>query len=327
MFIITGAAGHLAGALIRKLGRLGCYVRGLILPNEKGIEQENTEYVKGDITRPDSLDPLFAGLDPKETVLIHTAGIISVQEKVSPLIKKVNVDGTKNIIAKCIQYGISRLLYVSSVHAIPEKKNGEPISEIGEFDSDKVEGAYAKTKAMATKEVLEAGKESLDVVVVHPSGIIGPYDEGRNHLVQLFQMYMRGRLPAVVTGGFDFVDVRDVADGIISAAEKGRSGECYILSNRYYTMKEIGEYMRLALGRKRKLPVLPLGFVKGLAYLFDFIGKLVGKRNIFTPYSFATLGKDINYSHYKATAELGYHPRGMKQTVKDTMDYLKTLLK
>jgi dihydroflavonol-4-reductase len=260
-------------------------------------------------------------------VFIHTAGIISIQEEVSSLIKKVNVDGTKNIIAKCLQYGISRLVYVSSVHAIPEKKKGEEISEISDFDSDKVEGAYAKTKAMATKAVLEAGKEGLDVVVVHPSGIIGPYDDGRNHLVQLFQMYMRGKLPAVVTGGYDFVDVRDVADGIISASEKGRSGECYILSNRYFSMKEIGEYMRLALGRKRKLPALPLSFVKGLAYLFDFIGKLVGRRNIFTPYSFATLGTNINFSHYKATTELGYYPRDMKQTVKDTMDYLKGRLK
>jgi len=326
-FIITGAAGHLAGVIIRKLGCLGCYVRGLVLPNEEGPEQENAEYIKGDITSPETLDPLFSGLDPKETFLIHTAGLISVQEKVSPLVKKVNVDGTKNIIAKCIQYGISRLVYVSSVHAIPEKGKWEEVSEISDFDPDKVEGAYAKTKAMATKAVLEAGKDGLDVVVVHPSGIIGPYDDGRNHLVQLFQMYLRGKLPAVVTGGFDFVDVRDLADGILSAGEKGRSGECYILSNRYFTMKEIAEYMRLALGRKCKLPALPLGFVKTLAYFFDFIAKIAGIRNIFTPYSFATLGTTTYYSHYKATVEFGYHPRDMKQTVKDTMDYLKGRLK
>ena len=74
---------------------------------------------------------------------------------------------------------------------------------------------------------------------MHPSGIIGPYDKGNNHIVQLIQMCIARKLPAGVTGGYDFVDVRDVAKGCLQAAEKGRRGECYILSNRRYEIRDL----------------------------------------------------------------------------------------
>ena len=86
------------------------------------------------------------------------------------------------------------------------------------------------TKAAATRAVLEAGETGLDVAVVHPSGIIGPYDRKGNHLVQMITDYLRSALPACVRGGYDFADGRDVAEGCLLALEKGRSGNCYILS-------------------------------------------------------------------------------------------------
>ena len=95
-------------------------------------------------------------------------------------------------------------------------------------------GPYAKTKAEATQAVLEAVKQGLNAVVVHPSGIIGPYDNGNNHIVKLAKDYISGKLLAGVIGGYDFVDVRDVAKGCIAAVDKGEVGECYILSNRFY---------------------------------------------------------------------------------------------
>lgn len=320
--IITGAAGHLAGVIIRKLNLRGCLIRGLLLPGEEGPHLDNTEYVLGDVTAPDSLDPLFSGLDPAETSVIHTAGIITIQEQVSPAVRRVNVDGTRNVIAKCRQYAVSRLVYLSSVHAIPEPEDGSVIRETADFCADRVEGAYAKTKAIATGEVLEAGKKGMDVVVVHPSGILGPYDKGRNHIVQLLQMYLRRKLPAVVTGGFDFVDVRDVADGVIAASERGRRGECYILSNRYYTMREMAEYMRAASGRRFSIPCLPRSLVKAASKLFEWAGRLTHTRPIFTEYSLETLGMNGHFCHDKATRELGYNPRDMAETVKDTMNWL-----
>ena len=141
-------------------------------------------------------------------------------------------------------------MYVSSVHAIPERKEKGVTGETQRFSPAYVTGGYAKTKAAATRIVLQAAKRGLDVVVVHPSGVLGPYDRSGNHLVQMVAEYLNGTLPACVKGGYDFVDVRDVAQGCLLAAEKGRSGECYILSDRYCEIREVLAIAGAAAGKR-----------------------------------------------------------------------------
>ena len=96
------------------------------------------------------------------------------------------------------------------------------LTEVDHFSPESVEGAYAKTKAEASQAVLDMVREGLNAVIVHPSGILGPYDRSGNHLVQMVTDYLEGRLPACVKGGYDFVDVRDVAKGCLLAMDKGR---------------------------------------------------------------------------------------------------------
>ncbi len=322
LYIITGAAGHLAETILRTLVNKDCLVRGLILPGEKGISGKNISYVTGDVTKPESLDPLFENMGGAKVIVLHCAGIVSIQKKVSPEAYNVNVTGTRNIIAKCEQYGVHRLVYVSSIHALPEA-GGAVIRETDRFTPDTVEGAYAKTKAEATQAVLDAARGGLDAVVVHPSGIIGPFDRyGSNHIVQMMGLYMKHRLPVGVRGGYDFVDVRDVAEGILLAAEKGRRGECYILSNRYVSMKELFEEMRICTGRKRRLPLLPNAAVRLFIPLYGLYARMMSARSIYTAYSIKILAGQAHFSHDKATEELGYQTRDFKDTVKDTMTYL-----
>lgn len=130
-------------------------------------------------------------------------------------------------------------------------------------------GGYAKTKAEATQIVLDAADHGLDAVVVHPSGILGPYDRSGNHLVQMVTDYIHGKLPACVNGGYDFVDVRDVAAGCLAAVERGRRGECYILSNRHYDIKEVLRMVKQVAGGRR-LPVLPMWMAKAAAPLMSW---------------------------------------------------------
>ena len=323
VYLITGAAGHLASATIGKLREADCRIRGLILPDEPGRDTDQITYFRGDVTKPDTLDPFFSGLEDSEVIVLHMAAIISIQNRVSPALYNVNVNGTGNILNKCLQYHVKRLVYVSSVHAIPEPDRISTVTEISHFSKDAVEGAYAVTKAEATQMVLDAGQKGLDVVVVHPSGIFGPGDLGRNHLTQLALMYLHHRLPMGVRGGYDFVDVRDVADGILRAAERGRSGECYLLSNRYVSMPEFLELMREAAGRKARTPCCPLWLAKALVPAAEGIAKLRGKRPIFTGYSLKVMGTNSRFCHDKATAELGYRPRDFRDTVADTMSFLK----
>lgn len=172
----------------------------------------------------------------------------------------VNVNGTKNIVDLCEQNKIHKLVYVSSVHAIPEEPKGECILEVEDFNPEDVVGQYAKTKSEATAYVLAAGGRGLNVNVVHPSGISGPYDSGRGHLTTLVIDYYKGRLVAGMEGGYDFVDVRDVANGIIACCHMGSPRECYILSNRYFTIKEILDILHEVTSKRKIRIILPYWF-------------------------------------------------------------------
>lgn len=143
--------------------------------------------------------------------------------------------------------------------------------EAARFDPGEVEGLYAKTKAEASQLVLDAAAQRLDAVIVHPSGILGPGDFGQGHLTQMIADYLNGRLVACVKGGYDFVDVRDVADGVIAAAEKGRAGECYILSNRHYEVWELLDMASAQTGKKRIRVVLPMWAGQGYGAAFGAV--------------------------------------------------------
>lgn len=321
-YLITGANGHLGGTIVRLLEGADCEVRGLALPGEAVSDHQNIRYFHGDVTDPLRLAPLFEGIDPAQTILIHTAGLIDIGDKPYELLRRVNVEGTRNVLSLCEKHKIKRMVHVSSVHAIPEGDATGVLTEVDHFSPELVVGNYAKTKAEATELVMDAARRGFDAVVVHPSGILGPYDSAGNHLVQVIRDYILGKLPACVRGGYDMVDVRDVAQGCLNAAVHGRAGECYILSNRHYEMRDVLRMVRARSGGRR-LPVLPIWVAKATAPAFEWVAKLRGRRPLYTAYSLHTLSVNDRFSHDKATMELCYRPRDLRQTVADTVEWLK----
>lgn len=322
LYIVTGAKGHLASTIIKYLQNEDCHIRGLILPTECGEDDRQLTYYKGDVSKPETLEAVFSDAECNEVIVIHAAGIITIDSKVTSRLHEVNVEGTRNIIDQCLCHRVKRLVYVSSVHAIPQVTETATVSEAVSFSGDLVKGAYAKTKAEATQAVMAAAQKGLDAVVVHPSGIIGPYDDGRNHIVQLIQMCLANRLPAGVTGGYDFVDVRDVAKGCLQAARNGKAGNCYILSNRYFTIKELLGYVQQMVGGKKKV-CLPIGLAKAFVPFFEWAAEVSHTRPLYTQYALDTISSNEHFSHDKATLELGYHPRDMTCTIRDTIRWLK----
>lgn len=130
----------------------------------------------GDVTKADTLNSIFDGCDGAEIFVIHCAAVVYIKSKYNPRVYDVNVNGTKNIVDKVLEYN-AKLIYVSSVHAIPEKSNGDLISEVSIFNPDDVVGLYAKTKAEAARYVMDSVKDKgLNACIVHPSGILGPCD-------------------------------------------------------------------------------------------------------------------------------------------------------
>lgn len=322
LYFITGAAGHLGSVITRQLINSGNEVRALVLPNEKHVPEKAKLYF-GDVRNKESLRPCFENLNGRRLTVIHCAGIVSIASKFDQAVYDVNVTGTKNIVDLCREYDVSRLVYISSVHAIPEKPDGMTITEITEFNPDDVVGLYAKTKAEATAHVLDASRQGLDACVVHPSGITGPYDHGNGHLTTLVVDYYKRRLTSGVNGGYDFVDVRDVADGVISACDKGKQGECYILSNRFFRIRDILTLLHKITGRRKIKNFLPIWFVKMTAPLAELYYKILKQTPLFTSYSIYTLNSNAQFSHQKATSELGYTTREMRETLTDTVNWLK----
>lgn len=322
LYLVTGAAGHLGSVITQQLIKNGKHVRALVLPNEKHIP-EMADIHFGDVCDKESMKPCFENLSGQDLVVIHCAGIVSIASKFNQAVFDVNVVGTKNIVDLCQSYNVSKLIYVSSVHAIPEKPKGITITEITEFSPDDVVGLYAKTKAEATSYVLDAAKKDLNACVVHPSGITGPYDHGRGHLTTLVVDYYKGRLTFGIRGGYDFVDVRDVANGIIAACDKGRKGECYILSNKFFKVSEILAMLHEITGKRKIKIFLPLWFVKITAPLAELYYEILRQPPLLTAYSIFTLNSNALFSHQKATVELEYKTRNMKETLSDTVNWLK----
>ena len=323
IYIITGANGFLGNNIIRKLEQeKNSEIRAFVLKGEsiKSLENLKCKIYYGDVTKKETLASVFENTDGKEVFVIHCAGIVYIKSKYNPLVYNVNVNGTKNIIDKVLNIN-AKLVYISSVHAIPEC-NGV-ITETVDFDPNRVEGLYAKTKAEAAKYVMDAVKtKKLNACIIHPSGIIGPNDYGNSHLTELVKEVASGKLFACVKGGYDFVDVRDVADGVINACNKNTKGECYILSNKYITIKELSDIICDCVKRKKINIVLPIWIAKIFASFFEIYYNLKKQTPLFTKYSLYTLSSNANFSNEKAKKELNFKNRDMIDTIKDTIKWI-----
>lgn len=326
LYLVTGAAGYLGNTLVKMLVSQGKRVRCLVLPGDEAKAElpPQAEIFTGDILCPESIAPCFQHRADEPLYVIHCAGMVSIATQFDQRVYDLNVTATDHILELCRTYQVTRLIYVSSVHAIAEPPKGHLIRETKTFDPALVTGCYAKAKAETTRNVMAAADQGLPAVVVHPSGICGPYDYGRGNLTQLLIDYCKGHLTAGVDGGgYDFVDVRDVAQGIIAACHKGRLGETYILSNQYYPVRQLLELFHQITGLKPIRSYLPLWFAKVTAPLSEVYYKVLRRPPLYTPYSLYTLTANSRFSHEKADRELDYTCRPMEKTIREEYLWLR----
>ena len=171
---------------------------------------------------------------------------------------------------------------------------------------------------MATNEVLKSAKEGLcDASVVYPSAVIGPYDYKVSNVGQVIDDFTRGLPMARINGGYNFVDVRDVASGIISCAENGISGRDYLLTGEYCSVDRLFEILGSYCGRRMPLH-LPLWFVNMFSDLGILYYQVRGKKPVFSRYALKTLNSNCNYDCSRASEELGYTHRGCEESLLDS---------
>lgn len=326
IYIVTGANGFLGNNIIRQLSdNDDIEIRALVLNKKKAecLSKLNCKIYIGDVTQKDSLNEVFTVPKQSKVYVIHCAGVVYIKSGKDPRVYNVNVNGTKNIIDYVLKTK-AKLVYVSSVHAITEKPNGQQMKESYVFDSKKVHGYYAKTKAETSNYVLKMIKEkNLNACMIHPSGIIGPYDYNHSNLTQLIIDFANKKLTACVKGGYNFVDVRDVATGAINACTMGKIGNCYILSNRYVEIKEFLDIVSDILNIKKIKHILPMWLAKITAPISELYYKVRKKPPLYTSYSLYTLRANSNFCNEKAKSELKFTTRPIKETLKDTIKWLQ----
>jgi dihydroflavonol-4-reductase len=243
--------------------------------------------------------------------------VISIMPGPNPFVRKVNVDGTKNVLRAAQEHG-TKVIYTSSIHAIHRVEDGV-IDERVPYDMHNPYGAYDRSKAEATLEVLHAARSGLEAVVTCPTGVIGPYDFRGSMMGAVIHDAATAKPTLYVDGAYDFVDVRDVVDGLISAAENGKRGESYILSGQKISVRYLLETVREITGRNFFQMKIPFDLAKFAALFTPMYYRFAHATPRFTPYSLEVLQSNSNISHAKATRELGYQPRSLQESIRDAV--------
>ena len=321
MNAVTGATGHIGNVLVRKLLAEGKTVRAIVPPGEDThpLDGLDIEIVRGDLRDVDSLLSAFRGIE----VIYHLAGIISILPGRRELLHQVNVEGTQNVVQACFKSAVSRMVYTSSIHAIKEPPHGTVITETQPFDPHSVLGDYAKSKANATLAVIDGIRKGLNAVIVCPTGVIGPYDYRISEMGHLIQDFLRRKIKACVDGAYDFVDVRDVAQGLMLAGEKGGTGESYILSGEQISVKGLFSLLETITGINAPKFQISCKLARIAGIIATPYYKLCKSKPLFTSYSIDVLASNSLVSSAKAKRELGYFTRSIRESLADSVSWFR----
>lgn len=317
---VTGGKGHVGFALVKELESRGENMKLLLRSDSPAFDGIKCEKIFGDVCDMQTLEKTFSGVD----TVYHIAGVVDISGTKDDLLWKVNVEGTKMVVEACKKAGVKTLVYVSSIDAIP-MVGTDVLTEISHFDPDVLEGTYAKTKATATQYVLDSADDNLKVCVVHPSTCIGPYDNNKtSSMCSVIDMFSKGLMPITFDfGTCNFVDVRDVAKGMVAAAEKGGNRECYLLCGDVITVSGYMSVLAAACGKKPPKIALKQKTVFKMLPLIEKLCNLAKLPPMINDYSMRKTLENFNFSNQKARTELGFAPRDLQESFADTVKWLK----
>ncbi len=315
---LTGAAGHLGAALLQELTKRNIAVKALIRGNDtRSCTGLPVEIIKGDMLQTEALQKLMQDCD----VVIHCAALISVNGDPNGLVHKTNVEGTQLVVDNALQCGIKRFIQISSIHAFKQQPSLDVLDEQREHVDEKA-FAYDRSKLAGQKIALAAS--NMEVLVIHPTSIIGPYDFKPSLMGQVIIDMYKGRLPFIFNGGFDFCDCRDVANAIANATSMGKPGQAYLLGGKWHSLKQLAQFLSAASSKRINPFALPHVAARLGLPVVKLIGVIQKKEPLYTIEALDALFNGNRFiSSEKAKAALGYTNRPLKETIQDTFYWFK----
>lgn len=312
--VVTGASCFLGGALVRALVSEGRDVRAVDLRHGLALAGLDIDRVEADVLDRSAVRTALKGA---ETVF-HLSAVISVTGDPTGRVWAVNVGGVENVAEIALEAGVQRFVHCSSVHAYDLERRGVEVTETSPRATSPHLPVYDRSKAAGEAALHRAIHRGLNAVTVNPTGVIGPYDFGPSRMGSFFLALFRRRLPALVAGGFDWVDVRDVARSMLAAERSGRTGENYLLPGHNLSLTGLARVAEQVTGRRRPFVTVPMWFARTWSPLANIASRRSKNPLWYTSESMHALRFCPIVSGDKAKTELGHRPRPIAETIADT---------
>lgn len=320
--VVTGATGFIGAHVARLLAEQGAQVRVTHRDAARlgRLAGTDVEPVEADVLDRAALRRAFRGAG----VVFHAAGMVGTRP--AERVWQVNALAPRLAVEAAAAEGVERVVVTSSVGGVGPATGGRVGSEGDVYRGGGLGLTYVDSKHEGEAEALAAGARcGIEVVVVNPAYVLGvPVDPSQpgETSTRMVGNYLRGRLPAIVDGSTNIVHVEDVARGHLLAAERGRAGERYILGGQNIRWVDLMERVAAMSGMRRPLLVIP----RELAAVLARAGSL-GGGVLISPEAFALMAQDWRYSSSRAKRELGYRPRRLEATLRETVEWYLQLIR
>jgi dihydroflavonol-4-reductase len=319
--LVTGGTGFVGANLVRELLAAGVTVRVLARArgDRRALDGLKVEVVEGDLLDAASLARAVAGV---ETVY-HVAADYRLWAPDPSVLHRVNVEGTRAVLDAAGQAGVRRIVYTSTVGALGIPKDGSPGTEDTPVGLADMVGAYKRSKFLAEHVALDLARRGLPVVVVNPSAPIGPWDVKPTPTGQMIVDFMSGRMFATVDTGLNVVHVRDVAQGHLRAAERGKPGEKYILGARSgnLSLAEIGRRLSDITGRRPPRVRVPYAIAWCGAACMETVARVTGGVPRVSLTAVRMARKRMYFDPAKAVRELGLPQTDVGVALRDAVEW------
>lgn len=321
--LITGATSFLGYHVAKRLNEAGVRPRVLELRDSKRevLDRLDVDRCPGDLEDPLAVQEACTGVE----TLLHLAFRVSVGGGVEQLeeMRRVNINGTRQLLKTAAATGARRAVVTGSALAVGVNKAPVPLDESASWSQHAFDLPYANIRRQAELDALGQSTPTFAVVSVCPSFTFGPDDPSGAPANKLLKALIAGKLPFTLPVGFGCLDVRDFADGMVRAGERGRQGERYLISGENVTTKQLFEQAGAIAGVRAPRFAPPTFLVRALAGVVELVSKLRGKPAPITRDVLQIIGRYAWYDTSKARTELGWTPRPLRETLDDTIRWLR----
>lgn len=312
---ITGASGYVGINLAHVLLEAGHTVTALDRVRSPALD-DRVHWRNVDILDSQSVRSALQGAE----VVYHLAAKITLKQD-DPVAWQINTEGVRIVAEAALACGVRRMVHISSMASFDLAKCNGCLSE----DSPRVSAAdapvYGRSKLAGEEQFLRIVERGLDGVICYPTALYGPLDniDALSRINAVLLESARGNMPALIAGGFDLVDVRDIAIGIFQTGQKGRTGDRYFLGGHYAEMLDAFRLAANLVGRHGPRFVIPLGIIRAIAPLLTMISK--EEEHPLSKTALDTIEFSPRVDRTKAGRDLGYAPRPLEETMRDLVAY------